>query len=547
MPARPRIKTPNNAATTAPENVVFSIRGRMATFGGPPDFRTIPSEELALFNHQDLRNPQSQPQANAGIDLPMQRLISLTIWLILFWCGAAYSLRAEDINGIAAGIPEPEHRNAIVQLFNWRFTEVAAKLPLLKELGYSHVHVSPPQRSNERVWQWWGRYQPIDFSSIQGPLGNEAEFREMNAKADSLDIKIIVDVVLNHTIDVTEMPEPDFVKFNGNEIVSEKFPQFDPDDFHRRCDINDNDVNSVRTCWLSNVLADLKTETPHVRGIAKDYLRTLVAIGVDGFRFDAAKHIEPDFFADVLAAVPNTYAFGEVIAEDPRSFPQVEMLDFYDFPLVATMKQAFGFGGSLDALKNPASQNRALPGPKAVTFVRNHDIDRGQAGDRGLDQGSQNTYGIGWNGANNPLSESDIILAYAYIFGREDGLPYVFVDMTTPTNNDKREDLFDDKRLVAFIRFHNLCLGGQDGVARREDIFLNMKSPNGIGWQRGKDRLVVINKAVERLPIRDLPTTLKPGRYIEVHEGWPLDVQSDGKIKEWDVPGQTAVMFVPQP
>jgi hypothetical protein len=56
----------------------------------------------------------------------------------------------------------------------------------------------------------------------------------------------------------------------------------------------------------------------------------------------------------------------------------------------------------------------------------------------------------------------------------------------------------------------------------------------------------VINKAAERLPIRDLPTTLKPGRYIEVHEGWPLDVQSDGKIKEWDVPGQTAVMFVPR-
>ena len=97
----------------------------------------------------------------------------------------------------------------------------------------------------------------------------------------------------------------------GNKIVSEKFPQFDPDDFHRRCPINDNEI----TCWLDNSNADLKTESPRVRDIAKDYLKKLVALGVDGFRFDAAKHIEPAFFAEVLAEVPNTYAFGEVITK----------------------------------------------------------------------------------------------------------------------------------------------------------------------------------------------------------------------------------------
>ena len=40
----------------------------------------------------------------------------------------------------------------------------------------------------------------------------------------------------------------------------------------------------------------------------------------------------------------------------------------------------------------------------------------------------------------------------------------------------------------------------------------------------------------ESLELHDLPTTLKPGRYIEVHEGWQLDVESDGSIKQWDVP-----------
>lgn len=479
---------------------------------------------------------------------PLHRLrIGLIAWLVLLCSGAVHPLPA-NVNGIAAGIPEPERQNVIVQLFNWRFTEITQALPQLKAVGYSHVHVSPPQRSNERVWQWWGRYQPIDFSTIQGPLGTENEFRKMNAEAHRQGIKIIVDVVLNHTIDVNEMPEPDFVKFNGNQtiIVSDKFPQFKPGDFHPRCDIHDNDANSVRTCWLSNALCDLKTESSRVRSIAKEYLKKLAGLGVDGFRFDAAKHIEPEFFPEVLRGVPNTFAFGEVITRDPAAMPQVEALDFYDFPLVAAMKQAFGLNGNLDMLKNPASQKRALPGPKAITFVRNHDIDRGQANDRGLDEGSQNTFGIGWNGPNSPLTESDIILAYAYIFGREDGFPYVFVDMNTPTVNDKRKDVFDDDRLAAFIRFHNLCLSGQDGVDRRQDILLDLKSTNAIGWQRGTDRLVLINKAAEPLALRDLPTTLKPGRYTEVHEGWPLDVESDGRIRQWDVPGQKAVMFVPK-
>jgi hypothetical protein len=73
-----------------------------------------------------------------------------------------------------------------------------------------------------------------------------------------------------------------------------------------------------------------------------------------------------------------------------------------------------------------------------------------------------------------------------------------------------------------------------------------LKSKDAIGWQRGTDRLVLINKAAGRLRIRDLQTTLNPGRYVEVHKGWHLDVKSVQKVREWDLPGQTAAMFVPQ-
>jgi hypothetical protein len=51
-------------------------------------------------------------------------------------------------------------------------------------------------------------------------------------------------------------------------------------------------------------------------------------------------------------------------------------LDFYNFPLVAALREVFGFGGNLALLKEAQGMGRALPGVKAVTFVRNNDIDR---------------------------------------------------------------------------------------------------------------------------------------------------------------------------
>src|SRR5438552_17413806 len=159
----------------------------------------------------------------------MNRITAPAKWLcVVYWFLVVVPTRADDVKGVAKNIPTPARRNVMVQLFNWKFKEIEQVLPKLKQLGYSHVHVSPPQKSNEKVWQWWGRYQPIDFSVISGPLGSEDDFKKMNEAADSNGVNIVVDIVLNHTIDVTEMPEPDFVTFNNDVIVSEKFPQFDP-------------------------------------------------------------------------------------------------------------------------------------------------------------------------------------------------------------------------------------------------------------------------------------------------------------------------------
>jgi alpha-amylase len=448
---------------------------------------------------------------------------------------ACSSFAFAQVPGVAPGIPDPAQRNVIVQLFNWRFDEIRQVMPTLKKLGYSHIHVSPPEKSNERVWQWWGRYQPIDFTKIEGPLGSEQDFIAMASEAKTNDMQVVVDIVLNHTVALSDAQG--LVSMQGDSVVEYKLSEFTTADFHNRCDLSVN----VERCWLSDLL-DLKTETPHVRQAAKDYLSKLVALGAAGFRFDAAKHIEADFFPDVLSAVPGKYAFGEFITTDGHDIGSrlaFDGMDYYDFPLLATMRQAFRFGGDLRTLEAPTN-GHALPGPKAVTLVRNHDIDRGERGDRGLDAGSVDTFGIGWNGAGQPLERTDIALAYAYILGREDGLPYVFVDMPTESLQD---DKLDDPAIVAGIRFHNLSLAGEGGVQRRPDVW-RIETQNVIGWQRGNDRFVVINKAGAQFDIVNLQTDLQPGSYTEVRSGQKMQVQANGTIQQWQVSPRSAVMFI---
>lgn len=408
-------------------------------------------------------------------------------------------------------IPQPARRQAIVQLFNWTFKDIAAAIPRLGALGYSHVHVSPPQKSNEAIWQWWGRYQPADYDKVEGPLGAEAEFRAMAAAARQHGVRIIVDVV---PMRIAE-PSDAFAGAGGDARVLFNLP-------------------------------GRGAGHEAVREAARAYLRKLAGLGAHGYRFDGAANIAPDFYPAVLAAVPNMEAFGEIVAERPHDFVAhlaTTAMRYYDFPLLATMREAFAPGGDLRLLKEPQARGRALDGLRALTFVRNHDIERGQAFDRGIDDAHhRGLYGVGWDEARRTLERADVRLAYAYLFGREDGAPYVFAAIKAPGRAPPAER-YDDPFLVAAVRFHNLCLAGPDGAGRRPEVW-RIETQTAIGWQRGDDRFAVINKAAEAYRIRGLPTSLKPGMYREVRTAWSLRVANGGMIAAWDVPPREAVLFV---
>jgi alpha-amylase len=423
--------------------------------------------------------------------------------------------------------------DVIVQLFNWPFAKIKAEIPQLAEAGYGQILVSPPNLSIQSD-QWWGRYQPVDYRLIAGPLGNEFDFRSMIQEAHRHGMKIIVDVVLNHTANESSTLPSEAQQLN------QKFgPLFTADDYHPAfCISNYNDAYQVRNGRLcggpgDKGLPDLNQRSPRVLKVQREFLKTLHDMGADGYRLDAVKHMEPGYFKELLTPdlVQGKFIFGEIIADqssydrDMSPYMNETSMAFYDFPLRSTIQQAFAFGGSLGSLLDPGivAAKKALPSARSVAFVINHDIPNND-GFRSM--------------ILDPVDEQ---LAYAYLMGRAEGIPFVFSDLGKAGGGGIRDDRWAyahrSAGLKAMIAFHNKLRGQDMKVLHRDDCRLV--------FQRGDKGLVGINKCGETFTF-PVPALGRTGQTL-------LDVLSQTRMNlsggsvDLRIPARTAVMILIQP
>lgn len=462
-----------------------------------------------------------------------------------------------DLEGDRAVATDALPRSGVIQLFNWPFNAIRDEVCDLGQMGFSHIHVSPPQLSNPST-AWWGRYQPTDFRTIDGPLGNAGDFEDMAATAEDCGVTIIADVVLNHMAnlgleggDLYYPPGCDrnqALNSGGNSCLVA------PSNFHNEECIFDYGNHCAvmygRICGGGGDrgLPDLATGycepggfldihsrnyDPHVFGVAKEYLLRLEALGAGGFRLDAAKHMHPAFVYDLLTdpqvVAGMEYVYGEIIADrvsDPtlEAYRHVPALDFMDFPLTRSLQNAFSFGGDLGQLESITGSDQALDGPSSVSFVTNHDV-------------WGNESGLGYRFSNH----QDELLAHIYVLGRGDGLAYVYSEFSDGPSQSYRgpgEDyVFFHRRdhLKDMMAFHTRLLG--------EPTLPKWKGTNHLAFARGQRGFVAINKSGNAWDIGGVDTGLPDGLYVDALGGGTYTA-SQGRISG-SVPARWGLMLIP--
>ena len=425
-----------------------------------------------------------------------------------------------------AAVPSPavaaEPPVAIFHAFDQAFADVEAFVCELAPQGYSHVQIAPAQKSNPSP-DWWARYQPVDYSVIEG-RGSEADLKSLVSRAHGCGLKVIADVVFNHMADVADLRSLDF-------------PGIDHTNFHSPCPIDYGDGNrtSEIECWLGG-LPDLDQAKPRVQAVHEAHLEKLLALGVDGFRFDAAKHIPAGALKRYVDFVDQrtggrAWSYLEVIEDaDTKASDYTAVAPVTDFVLYASLKAAFSFAGDLRSLRVP----RATDDSRSVTFGRTHDNIRE------LNAAAIDPY----------ANRTDALLAATYVLAREQGTPLVL-----------NWDNHDSPAIRAGVEFRRIMRRrGASGGQVQENVLAVLDSPTLLIMERGNEGFYVVNKAAERLDVAALDLTLTnlEGCYRELRNDFNVAIERRGDRKfvtRWgawsrggmEVQGRDALYFVREP
>ncbi|MEJ2502865.1 MAG: alpha-amylase family protein [Gemmatimonadota bacterium] len=456
--------------------------------------------------------------------------------------------------------------DVFVHLFEWSWTDVAAECEThLAPAGYDAVQVSPPQEHGVVSGRpWWERYQPVSYA-LEGRSGTAAGFEAMVARCGAVGVDVYVDAVINH------MTAGSGVGTAGTFYTKYSYPGlYTRDDFHEACGVSDYQSEAnVQDCELLG-LADLDTGSPEVRTTLTDYLVGLARMGVDGFRIDAAKHIQPVELDSIVDRVNETlagegrplpYWFAEVI--DPGG-EAVEAVDYYGLGFgsggVADITE-LRFRGVGDVFAGTGGRRIAeladfsgaawglMPADKAVVFLQNHDTQR--SGGLGYRDGDAYRLAHVWMLAQ-PYGYPKVMSSYGFDLpaGRDDGPPTDPDGTSAPVSCARTMEAALPGEWVCEHRDPAIAgmVGFRDAVAGRPLVDAWDDGDAVIAFSRGDRGFVAINSGTAPVDL-SVATSLPPGSYCDVLTGGEsaggcagleITVTPDGRV-EGPLDGGTAI------
>ena len=116
---------------------------------------------------------------------------------------------------------------AILQAFCWDFNTIKESMGDIAAAGFSAVQTSPINECLEGEdggmdlygnGKWYYHYQPTDFKIGNYQLGTRDEFKAMCDEAHKYGIKVIVDVIANHTTPATDEVSKDLIEAGGGSL-----------------------------------------------------------------------------------------------------------------------------------------------------------------------------------------------------------------------------------------------------------------------------------------------------------------------------------------
>lgn len=438
---------------------------------------------------------------------------------------AAYSATA-----ICAGTRGTVHTEdeVILHAWSWSLDTIAANMKLIADAGYDFVQTSPVQacyvgegggpalfseEGDSVRGKWYYYYQPTDWTIGNYMLGTRDDFKAMCDSAYKYGVRVIVDVLPNHTAidDKAVLPGLDNA-VGGHENL-----------FHANGFTPITDYNDRLQCTTGEMggLKDVNTENPDFQYYYLQYVNDLINLGARGFRYDTAKHIglpsdplDPKVeangwtnnFWDIatgreavkglsLLMPDSLYIYGEVLQD--RNVKENEYAGYMDLTASSyghVLRQALEAGTFSDDLLD--WHHSACPS-RLVTWVESHD-----------------TYCNAHESAG--MSDDLIRAGWVFLTARQNGRPLFFSRPAGSTRENywgnnrtgaRGNDEFFHPEVVAANKFRK-------GMSGQSEHIFTSKDEKVVEIARGSKGAAIINFSGKAQKVK-LETTLPAGKYTD--------------------------------
>lgn len=445
-----------------------------------------------------------------------------------------------------------DNDKVILHAWSWSFNTIAENMKDIAAAGYDYVQTSPAntcyvgeeggmalfsEPGDSVKGKWYYYYQPTDWKIGNYMLGTRDEFKTMCDSAYKYNVKVIVDVLPNHTaIDHNAvLPSLDNA-VGGHENL-----------YHANGFKPITKWNDRMECTTGEMggLPDVNTENPDFQYYYLQYVNDLINLGARGFRYDTAKHIglpsdpldeksERNNFWDIatgreavkglsLLMPDSLFIYGEVLQD--KNVKELEYAEYID-------QTASSYGHALRDAINKGSYNASdlkswhhpVDARKLVTWVESHD-----------------TYCNAHESAG--MTDEQIRAAWVFLSARNGGTPLFYSRPAGSTrenywgNNrvgERGNDEFKHPAVIAANNFRKAMKG------ENEQVFT---TDNGavVEVARGNKGFVLVNFSTKEAKYK-LATTLPDGDYTDHITGNIIKVKN-GEIKGKMAPLATYIIY----
>ncbi len=445
-----------------------------------------------------------------------------------------------------------DNDKVILHAWSWSFNTIAENMKDIAAAGYDYVQTSPAntcyvgeeggmalfsEPGDSVKGKWYYYYQPTDWKIGNYMLGTRDEFKTMCDSAYKYNVKVIVDVLPNHTaIDHNAvLPSLDNA-VGGHENL-----------YHANGFKPITKWNDRMECTTGEMggLPDVNTENPDFQYYYLQYVNDLINLGARGFRYDTAKHIglpsdpldeksERNNFWDIatgreavkglsLLMPDSLFIYGEVLQD--KNVKELEYAEYID-------QTASSYGHALREAINNGSYNASdlkswhhpVDATKLVTWVESHD-----------------TYCNAHESAG--MTDEQIRAAWVFLSARNGGTPLFYSRPAGSTrenywgNNrvgERGNDEFKHPAVIAANNFRKAMKG------ENEQVFT---TDNGavVEVARGNKGFVLVNFSTKESKYK-LATTLPDGDYPDHITGNIIKVKN-GEIKGKMAPLATYIIY----